>query len=259
MSKAAGIANDTGDDLQAFEAQWFENIEDFALLAPADPDTIEAAMEGPESAEWAYGYNEELSSIEHFNTWKLTKCPKDTNINKSKVVLRTKQNKDGLVVRHKCHIVLGGYNQIFGVDYHETFAPTLQHETLRILLVMGASRNSIIEQADVRNAYLQAELKEELYMESTPLYEEFRTIPDHLQGKDVVVKLLRPLYGSKQGGNEWYKKLSKELVSEGFKICSADPTVFYKINGEAYTIIGASTDDFTMLCDNETCKDSFEL
>lgn len=231
---------------------------DYALVAPDDPQTIEEALRGPESAEWARGYVDELTSLEHFNTWTLTERPANTNVAKNKVVLRTKRNSANLIILHKVRVTLGGYSQVKGVDYNETFAPCVKFETLRLLLSVGASKNAVIEQADVKSAYLQGELREELYMELPPLYEQFRTIPKPLEGKDVVLKLNRPIYGSKQGGNEWYRKLCKEAENEGFTISKSDPCVFYKNNGNRYQMFAAATDDFTMLADNDESMDSMK-
>ncbi len=77
------------------------------------------------------------------------------------------------IVCYKACLVLKGFSQIYGIDFHETFALTIRLMTLCILLSVAASKGLTIQQANVKNAYLQAELKETIYMELPPMYDLF--------------------------------------------------------------------------------------
>lgn len=130
------------------------------------------------------------------------------------------------------------------------FAPTVRLTTLCALLSVAAQKDAKIHQADIKNAYLQADLHETLYMELLPMYEDFREVPDRLKGKKVCCKLHKPLYGSKQGAHEWYQKLKRVFLTLGYTICQADEAVFYKFSKDKYTIV-AATDDFTIIADSK--------
>jgi hypothetical protein len=97
--------------------------------------------------------DEELQQLVKVNTFTIVKAPHDANVINGKWILCQKHNGEGKVIRWKAHYVVCGFKQQFGVDFTETFAPTIQPATLCTLLSL-ASNNSVIVQADVKNAYL---------------------------------------------------------------------------------------------------------
>jgi len=134
--------------------------------------------------------------------------------------------------------------------------PTVRPQTLRILLALGAANGNdiIIEQADVKNAYLNAWMHDDeiVFMEIPKFYELFRQLPEKFKtltksGKRVVLRLKRPLYGTKKGAHHWYEELKKILLSFGFKVSVADKATFYKVDGNQFLVIAAATDDFTIV------------
>jgi hypothetical protein len=239
------------------EMEWFREAVHTATAAISDDEpSAYDAINGDEAEKWKAGMEEELAQIEKLATWEVVEAPRNANILPSRWVLRRKRNALGVVTRHRARIVAKGYKQIFGVDFKETFAPTVRPPTLRILLSLAASKGHeiVIEQADVKNAYLNALLEEneEIYIELPPFYESFRPLPDHLvkSGKKIVLRLRRPLYGTKQGAHHWYQELKRILVSLGFRVSEADEATFYRVEGDRFTIIAAATDDFTIIADS---------
>jgi hypothetical protein len=119
------------------------------------------------------------------------------------------------------------------VDYTDTFAPTVRPSTLRTLLLTAASRGDVIVQADAKNVYLNAWLKDDkvIHMTLPDFYDQFHQLPANLtekaQNRNVIVRLLRPLYGTKQGAHHWYEELRRILESLRFNVCAADKAVFY--------------------------------
>ena len=153
----------------------------------------------------------------------------------------------------KARLVVKGFKQQFGVDYIDTFAPTIRSTTLRILLSFAAQNSAAIHQCDVKNAYLKSCLQENitLYSELPPKYESFRELPEDLRSKPKVVsKWFVSVYGSKQGAHDWYAEVKKFFTEIGYSISMADEAVFYKIEGEVFTIVAAATDDFTVIADS---------
>jgi hypothetical protein len=149
-----------------------------------------------------------------------------------------------------------GFRQQFGVDYTDTFTPTICPATLRILLALGVSMGDaiIIEQADVKNAYLNAWMHEDeiVLMDIPQFYTISHRLPESFEklkkaGKRVALRLKRPLYGTKQGAHHWYEELKSVLKSFDFKVSATDEATFYKVDGDYFLVIAAATDDFTII------------
>src|SRR5690606_6678652 len=105
-----------------------------------------------------------------------------------------------------------GFSQQLGVDYEETYAPVLKYKTLRLLLALIASLDLCFELMDVQTAYLNAPLKETVYMQQPDGFEQ--------GGAGQVCLLKRAIYGLKQAGREWNETLNEFIVQElGFHRC----------------------------------------
>jgi hypothetical protein len=233
----------------------------YALSATEDQPIVENAINGPESGDWKLAIEAELAQIEKLGTWELVEPPNDANIIPCRWVLRRKRNAQGKISRYKARLVAKGFRQQFGVDYTDTFAPTVRPATLRILLALGAANSNdiIIEQADVKNAYLNAWMHDDeiVFMDIPKFYELFRRLPEKFKklaksGKRVALRLKRPLYGTKQGAHHWYEELKKILLSFDFKVSVADEATFYKVDDNQFLVIAAATDDFTIVTNSRT-------
>jgi hypothetical protein len=133
-------------------------------------------------------------------------------------VYKIKLNETGEVERFKARLVAKGFKQIYGIDYTEVYAPVSKHTTLRFLLSKAVNRNMHIHQMDVSTAFLHGKLAEEIYVQQPEGF--------HVGGPNTVCKLHKALYGLKQAPKAWYDTISKVLVSEGFCISDADPSLF---------------------------------
>ena len=136
---------------------------------------------------------EELHQFELNNVWELVKCPdpRKHNIIGTKWIYRNKQDENGLVVRNKARLVAQGYTQVEGIDFNQTFAPVARFEAIRILLAYANHHDNILQQMDVKSAFLNGKLEEEVYVAQPPGFED----PKHL---DQVYRLNKALYGLKQ-------------------------------------------------------------
>jgi hypothetical protein len=152
---------------------------------------------------------EELSMIKKNKTWELVDRPKDRKIIGVKWVFRTKLNADGSINKHKARLVVKGYAQVFGVDYSDTFAPVARLDTIRLVLAIAAQNRWNVFQLDVKSAFLNGILQEEIYVEQPEGFME--------QGEEEKVYLLKKaLYGLKQAPRAWYSKIDEHLSSLGF-------------------------------------------
>ncbi|GKC90902.1 retrovirus-related pol polyprotein from transposon TNT 1-94 [Tanacetum coccineum] len=107
-----------------------------------------------------------------------------------------KRDETGVVIKNKARLVAQGYNQQEGIDYDETFAPIARLEAIRIFLAFSTYMNFIVYQMDVKSAFLNGKLKEEVYVKQPPGFES-NEFPNH------VCKLEKALYGLKQALRAW--------------------------------------------------------
>ena len=154
--------------------------------------------------------------------WTLVEKPDNNhNIIGTKWVFRNKQDEDGQVVRNKARLVAQGYTQVEGMDYGETYAPVARLESIRILLAYANPHDITLYQMDIKSAFLNGEIEEEVYVKQPPGFVNPKK-PDH------VYKLHKALYGLKQAPRAWYKCLTKFLIEKGFEIGKIDSTLFTK-------------------------------
>ena len=224
-----------------------------ALVMSGDEPSIREALNGEEREAWRDAIEAELTQMEKVTAWVPVIPPPDANIIPSLFVFRRKRNEMGSIVWYKARLVVKGFKQQFGVNYFDTFAPTVRAPTLRILLSFAAQMGAAIHQCDIKNAYLNSRLQDNvnLYSDLPPKYESFRQLPPNLRNKPrVVSKWLVSVYGSKQGAHDWYAEVKKFFTEHGYSISAADEAVFFKILEDSFIIVAAATDDFTVIADS---------
>jgi hypothetical protein len=139
----------------------------------------------------------------------------------TKQVFSNKHDEHDVVTRNKARLVAKGYSQVEGLDFDETYAPVARLESIRSLLAYATYHSFKLYQMDVKSAFLNGPIKEEVYVEQ-PLGFEDSEYPSH------VYNLSKALYGLKQAPRAWYECLRDFLIANGFKIEKADPTLFTK-------------------------------
>jgi hypothetical protein len=143
-------------------------------------------------------------------------------------------------VHHKARLVAKGYSQIEGVDFLETFAPMAKFNTIRCILTLGASLDLEIHQMDVKTAFLNGELEEDIYMSQPQGFEEKGF--EHL-----MCKLKKSLYGLKQSPRAWYQRIDSFFTKEGFIRSEVDHSLYIKQTGEYLLIVLIYVDDLIIL------------
>lgn len=196
----------------------------FAIL---EPESYEVASR---QEVWVKAMEEEIKMIEKNKTWELVDRPKDKDVIGVKWVYKTKMQPDGSIQKHKARLVAKGYSQQFGVDYNETFAPVARLDTIRALVALAAQYQWKIYQLDVKSAFLNGYLEEEIYVEQPQGFEE--------KGEeDKVLRLKKALYGLKQAPRAWYSRIDGYFASQGFRRSQSEPTLYIKTQDQNHTLI----------------------
>nr|GFA28189.1 retrovirus-related Pol polyprotein from transposon TNT 1-94 [Tanacetum cinerariifolium] len=141
-----------------------------------------------------------------------------------KWIYKVKLDELGGILKNKARLVARGYRQKEGIDFKESFAPVPRLEAIRIFLAYAAHKNMVVYQMDVKNAFLNGNLREEVYVSQPDGFMD----PDN---RNHVYKLKKALYGLKQAPHAWYDVLSSFLLSQDFSKGSVDPTLFIRRNG----------------------------
>lgn len=208
-----------------------------------DPLTVQEALSRKDAKQWRDAIQEELDALKKNGTWVLVKPEQATNIVDSKWLFRIKKEA-GNKTRYKARLVARGFSQRKGIDYDETFSPVVRHSSLRLLIALAANLGLSIDHMDVKTAFLNGSLDEEVYMRQPPFFRE--------KGKENHVCLLKKsLYGLKQAPRSWNLKLNTELESLNFKRCKNEPCVYTRKTGKDMIILAVYVDDILIFYSNE--------
>ena len=193
---------------------------------------------------------EELEQFTRNDVWELVARPDGVNIVGTKWIFKNKTDEHGEVVRNKARLVAQGYSQIEGVDFEETFAHVARLESIRLFLGMTCILNFKVYQMDVKCAFLNGILHEEVYVEQ---HKGFKN-PTH---QDYVYRLKKALYGLKQAPRAWYEKLIGFLVDGSYIRGSVDKTLFFMEKEKDIIIVQIYLDDIIFGSTSQTMFDEF--
>ncbi|KAL5849177.1 hypothetical protein ACOSQ4_007190 [Xanthoceras sorbifolium] len=206
-----------------------------------EPKKVEEALQ---DEFWIGAMQEELNQFQRNDVWFLVPTPKSTNVIGTKWIFKNKSDENGNVVRNKARLVAQGYTQLEGVDFDETFAPVARLESIRLLLCVSCVCRFKLHQMDVKSAFLNGVLQEEVYVEQPKGFVD----PHH---PEHVYKLKKALYGLKQAPRAWYERLTHYLLENKYIRGSVDKTLFIKCeNGELF-IAQIYVDDIVFGSTNE--------
>jgi hypothetical protein len=191
--------------------------EHYSFVSSSEPYKVEDALR---NSDWVLAMQEELNNFTRNEVWHLVPRP-NQNVVGTKWVFHNKQDEHTVVTRNKARLVAKGYSQVEGLDFGETYAPVARLESIRILLAYATHHGFKLYQMDMKSAFLNGPIKEEVYIEQPPSFEDSE-YPNH------VYKLSKALYGLKQAPRAWYECLRDFLITNDFKVGKADPTLFTK-------------------------------
>uniref|UniRef100_A0A2N9HA53 non-specific serine/threonine protein kinase n=1 Tax=Fagus sylvatica TaxID=28930 RepID=A0A2N9HA53_FAGSY len=206
-----------------------------------EPHTFREASSDPL---WQQAMKEELDALLKTGTWDLVDLPAGKSAIGCKWVYKIKTRSDGTVDRYKARLVAKGFTQEYGIDYEETFAPVARLSSVRTLIAVSASRHWPLFQMDVKNAFLNGELTEEVYMQLPPGFSQ----PPGFSPK--VCRLRRALYGLKQAPRAWFAKFSSTISQHGFSASSYDSALFFRRSDHGITLLLLYVDDMIITGDD---------
>ncbi|GJX47887.1 retrotransposon protein, putative, ty1-copia subclass [Tanacetum coccineum] len=215
-------------------------VEEHSLGDLNEPANYKAAMLDPESNKWLDAMNAEMQSMIDNMVWVLVDLPTNCKTVGSKWLFKKKTDMDGNVHTYKARLVAKGYTQLYGVDYEETFSPVADIRAIRILIAIAAFYDYEIWQMDVKTAFLNGYLDEDIYM----VQPEGFVDPKHPR---KVCKLQRSIYGLKQASRSWNKRFDEEIKRFGFTQNLDEPCVYQKASGSNVTFLILYVDDIIIM------------
>ncbi|KAA0045493.1 reverse transcriptase [Cucumis melo var. makuwa] len=198
-----------------------------AVECAVEPLNFEEALQNDK---WKIAMDEEIKAIKKNDTWELSTLPNEKKAVGVKWVFKIKRNEKGEVERYKARLVAKGYSQRKGIDYIEVFAPVARLKTIRLLIALAAQNNWKIFQMDVKSAFLNGYLEEEVYLEQPPGYS--------VKGQEnKVLKLKKALYGLKQAPRMWNSRINKYFLDNGYLTCPYEHSLYIKVNGHGDILV----------------------
>ncbi|KAL5815400.1 hypothetical protein ACOSQ4_026041 [Xanthoceras sorbifolium] len=212
---------------------------DYNVGAENDPESFSQAMSCKESKLWYNAMIDEMSSMKSNKVWDLVELPNGAKAIGCKWVFKTKKDSLGNIERYKARLVAKGFTQKEGIDYTETFSPVSKKDSLRVILALVAQFDFELQQMDVKTAFLNGDLEDEVYMKQP---EGFPSS----DGEQLVCKLKKSIYGLKQASRQWYLKFHNVISSFGFVENIMDQCIYQKVSGSKICFLVLYVDDILL-------------
>lgn len=191
-------------------------------ITTSDSPTLREALAATPTEHdlWVQSIEDEFKSLDDKGTWTVVDNENDIVFAlPTHTVHNVKRVAGGVFERCKTRVVAGGNHQTFGVDYFETHAPVVDFATVRFFLRLAVTLSWERVQIDVKTAFLNGDLEEEIYVRSP------HGIPNR---PSRVYRLLKALYGLKQAHLAWHSRVVADLTAAGFSELPSCPCVFVK-------------------------------
>ena len=191
-----------------------------AALPTTEPSQFKDAVKSPEVPAWWVAMKDEINSLIKLGVWNVVKRPSGVTLLKGRWVYKNKLGDNNQLLRRKARFVAKGFMQMYGRDFFETHSPVAKMKSIKLMLSLAAKNNMEIHQMDFDTAFLNATVKEDIYMEQPEGF--------HVGDANMVLKLNKALYGLKQAPREWNKTIDKFMRGLGYQVLRSDPCVYIK-------------------------------
>jgi transposase InsO family protein len=220
----------------------------FAVSTTLEPKSLAEAITRPDADKWIDAAIEEVKSLINNKTWEIVPLPHGRKAIGSRWVFKIKRNSDGSIERYKGRLVAKGFLQREGVDYSETFAPTVRLSAVRTVLALAAIEDMELESVDISTAFLNGDMEEEVYMKIP----EGLAIEGTEEKGEWVVRLLKAIYGLKQAGRMWAKKLHEVLTSLEFMRTECEQSFYIYEQKGIKVFVPVYVDDLTIASNSKS-------
>ncbi|KAJ1700593.1 hypothetical protein LUZ63_000372 [Rhynchospora breviuscula] len=218
-----------------------------AFVSQLEPKSFKEANIDPN---WIVAMQEELNQFERNQVWELVPLPSGKQVIGTKWVYRNKLDEIDNVVRNKARLIAQDFKQQEGIDFEKTFAPLAHLESIRMLLAYAANKGFTLFQMNVKSAFLNGWIDEEVYVQQPPGFVDHFN-PDHL------FKIHKILYGLKQTPRAWYGRLCTFLIDNDFARGKMDTTLFTKKRDNHLLLVQIYVDDIIFGSTNATLAQEF--
>jgi hypothetical protein len=204
-----------------------------------DPTSYEEAMRSAHSSKWLEAMEDEMKSMSSNDVWDLVEIPKGAKIVGCKWVYKIKCDSRGNIEKYKARLMAKGYTQIEGVDYNETFSLVSCKDSFRIIMALVAHFDLELQQMDVKTAFLNGDLEEDVYMKQPKGFV--------VNGKEHMgCRLKKSIYGLKQASRQWNLKFDDTIKRFGFELNIEDNCVYAKFKSGKYIFLILYVDDILL-------------
>ena len=248
--KFFGVSSDDEEDIEGdvYSVSNYYNIYSLNGTSTSVPNTYAEAIASVDCNKWIHAMEKEIQSLLANKTLKLTELPPGHKLIGGRWVYAIKIDPQGNRT-YKARWVAKGFSQRPGINYDETYAPTMRMPTLRMLLNIVVQLDLILHQIDVNNAYLNSPLDTEIYMRQP---EGFQTNPN------LVCQLRKSLYGLKQSAMLWNGTLSKFMLSQNLKQSDRDPCLYIRVDAQGRLYCLFWVDDIVIAASNSRIINIFK-
>jgi len=215
-------------------------ISDRTLVNLDEPANYKEAMEGLEAAKWKEAMDSEIQSMYDNQVWNLVDQTPGRKTVGCKWIFKKKTDMDGNVHTFKARLVAKGYTQTQGVDYDETFSPVAKIKSIRIMLAIAAFYDYEVWQMDVKTAFLNGKLSEDVYMTQPEGFVDTKH-------PNKVCKLEKSIYGLKQASRSWNLCFHEKVKAFGFSRSEDESCVYVKASGSTITFLVLYVDDILLI------------
>jgi hypothetical protein len=216
------LRGDTRDALEGKDYNFAASLETpgVKLSKVHIPANLREAQRSPQWEYWEAAMQEEQDSLDAHEVMEYVPRQRGQKVIPVHWIFSVKVDEFGNISRFKARLVAQGCRQVPGIDVDEVFAPTSSFGARRALLAVAAAKDFEIHQVDIKTAFLNGELEEEVYVSQPPGFENGDT--------NIVCRLKKALYGLKQAPRAWHKTLSDKLQTMGYTVCKSDAGVYIK-------------------------------